>query len=109
MKKDAVERSCWSFPAINARTDIFLKAKPDTHDAAMIDQALKRAHAYADAGASGFFAPGLVDLRLIERLCEGASLPVNIMAFPGVPANAELASVGVARRALDLRPRASGR
>ena len=42
---------------INARTDIFLKAKPDTHDAAMVDAALERARAYADAGASGFFVP----------------------------------------------------
>ena len=44
---------------INARTDIFLIAKPDTHDAAMVDAAIERGHAYADAGASGFFVPGL--------------------------------------------------
>lgn len=82
---------------INARTDIFLKAKAETHDEAMVDQALKRAHAYAEAGASGFFAPGLVDLGLIGRLCEASPLPVNIMTFPGVPSNAELALAGVSR------------
>src|SRR3546814_1181758 len=30
---------------INARTDIFLKAKRETHDAAMVDSAIARAHA----------------------------------------------------------------
>ena len=57
-----------------------------------IDEALERARAYAEAGASGFFVPGLVDLALIERLCAASPLPVNIMAFPGVPATAELAA-----------------
>ena len=65
---------------INARTDIFLKAKPDTHDNSMLDNAIARAKAYADAGASGFFAPGLKDEGLIARLCESTELPVNIIA-----------------------------
>lgn len=82
---------------INARTDIFLKAKGDAHDPAMVDEAIARARAYADAGASGFFAPGLADPALIARMCEGSPIPVNIMTFPGVPANGELARLGVAR------------
>ncbi|WP_425080861.1 isocitrate lyase/PEP mutase family protein [Ruegeria arenilitoris] len=82
---------------INARTDIFLKAKPDTHDNSMLDNAIARAKAYADAGASGFFAPGLKDEGLIARLCESTELPVNIIALPGTPDTATLASLGVAR------------
>src|SRR4051812_43518270 len=82
---------------INARTDIFLKAKPDAHDAAMVEAALDRARAYAEAGASGFFAPGLADLGLLERLCVASPLPVNFMAFPGAPSAAEVAAAGVAR------------
>ncbi len=82
---------------INARTDIFLKAKPETHDNAMLDDAIARAGAYADAGASGFFAPGLRDEGLIARLCESTDLPVNIIALPGTPDTATLASLGVAR------------
>ena len=70
---------------INARTDIFLKAKPETHDAAMVDAALERARAYADAGASGFFVPLLSDLALLERVCAASPIPVNFMAFPGAP------------------------
>ena len=34
------------------------------------EEALKRAEAYAEAGASGFFAVGLRNPELIERLCE---------------------------------------
>ena len=82
---------------INARTDIFLKAKQDAHDDAKVDAALKRASAYAEAGASGFFAPGLADLRLLKRLCDASPLPVNFMAWPGTPSAADIAATGVAR------------
>ena len=82
---------------INARTDIFLKAKLATHDAAMVDAALERARAYADAGASGFFVPLLADLALLERFCAASPLPVNFMAFPGAPSAKEVAACGVAR------------
>jgi len=82
---------------INARTDIFLQAKADAHDQAKVDAALERARAYADAGASGFFAPGLADLALLERLCAASPLPVNFMAWPGTPPAAEIAATGIAR------------
>jgi 2-methylisocitrate lyase-like PEP mutase family enzyme len=82
---------------INARTDIFLKTKAESHDAEKVEAALARAHAYAEAGASGFFAPGLADLAFLERLCAGSPLPVNFMAFPGAPSAAEVARAGIAR------------
>lgn len=82
---------------INARTDIFLIAKPETHDDAMVDAAIRRGHAYAEAGASGFFVPGLADLRLLERVCKAVPLPVNFMAFPGAPSAKDVAATGVAR------------
>ncbi len=82
---------------INARTDIFLKAAPETHSEAMLEEAILRAKAYADAGASGFFAPALKDEGMIARLCDAVDLPVNIIALPGVPENAQLAALGVAR------------
>jgi 2-methylisocitrate lyase-like PEP mutase family enzyme len=82
---------------INARTDIFLKAAASTHDAAMVEAALERAHAYAAAGASGFFAPGLADEALIALLCHGSPLPVNIMVAMPTPATQRLAGLGVAR------------
>ena len=82
---------------INARTDIFIQAKPETHDAAMVEAALARANAYAEAGASGIFVPVLADLALLARFCAASPLPVNFMAWPGAPSAAEVAAAGVAR------------
>jgi 2-methylisocitrate lyase-like PEP mutase family enzyme len=82
---------------INARTDIFLKAAAAQHDVAMVELALQRAEAYAAAGASGFFAPGLNDEALIGKLCAACPLPVNIMVMPATPPATRLADLGVAR------------
>lgn len=82
---------------INARTDLFLTTPAAGHDAALADAAIERAHAYADAGASGFFVPGLADLKLLERVCRASPLPVNFMAFAGAPDAASVAATGIAR------------
>ncbi|SLN61091.1 Carboxyvinyl-carboxyphosphonate phosphorylmutase [Roseovarius albus] len=82
---------------INARTDLFLKAAPEDHSEAMLEEAITRAKAFADAGASGFFAPALKDEAMIARLCAATDLPVNIIALPGTPENSRLADLGVAR------------
>jgi 2-methylisocitrate lyase-like PEP mutase family enzyme len=82
---------------INARTDIFLKTRAATHEPAAIEEALARARAYAEAGASGFFVPGLVDLDQLARICAASLLPVNFMAFPGAPEARAVAATGVAR------------
>jgi type IV secretion system protein TrbB len=67
---------------INARTDVFFEHGGDAAQA--VGEALDRAKAYAAAGASGFFVPGLVDDTLIGRSCEGVMLPVNVMVMDGV-------------------------
>ena len=82
---------------INARTDIFLKAKAETHNEAMLVDAIERARAYEQAGADGFFAPGLADEKMIERLCKEVNLPVNIIALPNVPKKPVLIKLGVSR------------
>jgi 2-methylisocitrate lyase-like PEP mutase family enzyme len=92
--RETAEKSGAGF-FINARTDLFLGQGRDA--AQSIGEALDRAKAYADAGASGFFVSGLTDAALIGRICEGAPLPVNVMVMNGVPANDELAKLGVAR------------
>ena len=93
----AVRRAVGPDFFINARTDIFLKAPIEKHDAAMVDAALERARAYADAGASGFFVPRLADPRQIERVVREVSLPLNVIAFPGAPDKKVWADAGVAR------------
>jgi 2-methylisocitrate lyase-like PEP mutase family enzyme len=82
---------------INLRTDLFLKAKPEAHDSALADQAIERGQAYAEAGANGFFIPGLADLALVERITKAVGLPVNAMHLPGGPTRAQWASAGIAR------------
>ena len=82
---------------INARTDYFLQAKAADHDEALTDAAIERAKAYADAGASGFFIPGLTDLSLVERIVNASPLPVNAMTWPGAPTREQWANAGIAR------------
>jgi methylisocitrate lyase len=82
---------------INARTDVFFQKPAAAHDDAMVDAALERARAYADAGASGLFVPGVVAEALIARIAAASPLPVNVMAMPGVPGRSRLAELGVAR------------
>ncbi|RDS78889.1 isocitrate lyase/phosphoenolpyruvate mutase family protein [Dyella monticola] len=80
---------------INARTDLFLGTgiKPPEG----ILEAKERAAAYARAGASGFFVPGLIDLSAIRELCSTVQLPLNVMVRPGLAHARELANAGVAR------------
>jgi len=80
---------------LNARTDLFLGQQGDP--AQSVGDALDRAKAYASAGASGFFIPGLRDDALIGRICEGVTLPVNVMVMDGVPSTKRLSELGVAR------------
>lgn len=82
---------------INARTDIFFKANPMNHDETLIKEALLRASAYRDAGANGFFVPGLRTAQYIEKLCRLSPLPINVMILPNMPSVKQLAALGVAR------------
>lgn len=81
---------------INARCDVFFQPGV-AHDANAVAHAAERARAYADAGADGFFAPGLTDAVLIERLAKDSPLPLNLMASADTPALDVLARAGVAR------------
>jgi 2-methylisocitrate lyase-like PEP mutase family enzyme len=87
---------------INARTDPFLLkfGSPDE----CLNEAAKRAKAYADAGADGIFVPGLSDLALIEKFAQLTPLPVNIMVTQGVPEIPDLARAGVRRVSLGPWP-----
>jgi 2-methylisocitrate lyase-like PEP mutase family enzyme len=79
---------------INARTDVFF-AEGDPAD--FMESALERAKAYAEAGASGFFVPGLTNDSLIEKICESTTLPVNVMVMDGLSPAKKLAQLGVSR------------
>jgi methylisocitrate lyase len=89
---------------INARTDVFFQRPPEQHDDAMVTEVVERAHAYAEAGADGLFAPGLTDSALIARLAEASPLPLNIMVDDTTPAMRTLRELGVARVSHGPRP-----
>ena len=76
---------------INARTDVFLGNGND------VDEALRRSQAYASAGASGFFVPGLTASDQIQRVVKESTLPVNVMVMEGLASNENLSQLGVAR------------
>lgn len=82
---------------INARTDVVLPLDTSTHNEGHLKEIIERAKAYAEAGADGLFAPGLVNPDFIGRLCDASPIPGNILVWPGVPSSTELADRGVAR------------
>ncbi len=82
---------------INARTDLFLKAPDSDVHAALMDEAVARCAAYAEAGGDSFFAPGLSDVGLIGELCARAALPVNVMHAGPADQIPALAAAGVGR------------
>ncbi|CAM3817342.1 isocitrate lyase/PEP mutase family protein [Rahnella victoriana] len=82
---------------INARTDVFLQQPDATQHPALMAEVRKRLTAYQNAGASGFFVPGLSDVGLIAELCDVSALPVNIMASSLTPPLAELTAAGISR------------
>jgi 2-methylisocitrate lyase-like PEP mutase family enzyme len=82
---------------INARTDVFLRN-------GSIHEAIRRACAYAAAGADGLFAPGLSDVAVIARLAESSPLPLNVMVDDATPPLRVLAEHGVARVSYGPRP-----
>jgi 2-methylisocitrate lyase-like PEP mutase family enzyme len=92
---EAIRKAVGDSFFINARTDLYLKTQQ--YDSALVDAAIERGKAFADAGASGFFVPRLADSRQIERIVRDVPLPLNVIAFPGAPSKAEWASAGVAR------------
>jgi 2-methylisocitrate lyase-like PEP mutase family enzyme len=80
---------------LNARCDVWFGAAVPAFD--QRDEALRRAEAYAAAGADGLFLPGLVDLDLLAAVSAATPLAVNVMAQPGMPSVDDLAAAGVRR------------
>lgn len=89
---------------INARTDVFFQQSSEQHDDAMVAEAIRRAKAYAEAGADGLFTPGLSNITLIARLAAASPLPLNIMVDGATPPLQTLAEHGVARVSHGPRP-----
>ncbi|MDX3656450.1 isocitrate lyase/phosphoenolpyruvate mutase family protein [Streptomyces sp. ID05-26A] len=83
---------------INARIDTFLRGvgDPETRLARTVERAAK----FIEAGASGIFVPGVVDLGTAAELAKNIAAPLNVLVGSGAPAVAEFAKAGVARVSL---------
>lgn len=76
---------------VNARVDNFWFGEQATPEAV-----LRRARAYAAAGADGIFVPGALTAEEIRALTTGIGLPVNVLAHPTLTVG-QLAELGVRR------------
>ena len=81
---------------LTARSENFLRGRPD------LDDTIRRLQAFEKAGADVLMAPGLPDLAAVRAVCAAVSKPVNFMA--GIKGKsfsvAELEAVGVRRVSL---------
>jgi 2-methylisocitrate lyase-like PEP mutase family enzyme len=97
-KIDAIRTSASKAGAdifINARCDVFLARLVE--DSLLIEESITRGKLYASAGADGLFLPGLVTANDITEVVKSISLPLNVMAWPGLAEAAELGKLGVRR------------
>jgi 2-methylisocitrate lyase-like PEP mutase family enzyme len=86
---------------INARVDVFLGgfiggAAPGTQEE-LLPEAVRRAHAYLEAGADSVYPIALWEADALREFTSQVSAPINVMRLPQAPSLAELASLGVAR------------
>lgn len=80
---------------INARTDTYLrKVGAETE---RLEETVRRARAYVDAGANGVFVPGVADADTIAKLAAAVGAPLNVIGAPGMAGTQELRALGVAR------------
>jgi 2-methylisocitrate lyase-like PEP mutase family enzyme len=82
---------------LNARVDVFLRASPDADPETVVDDGVRRARIYAEAGADSVYPIAARGRDAIRRLVAESGAPVNIVAVAGGLGRSELAALGVAR------------
>lgn len=80
---------------INARVDVYLHKL--AKGKAAYDETIRRARRYAEVGANSIFVPGAVDETTIGNLVCELGIPLNVLAWPGLPDAARLRELGVRR------------
>jgi len=80
---------------VNARVDTYLRRLVESERA--YDETVSRARLYREAGADSIFVPAVVDAATIEKLVRAVVLPLNLLAWPGLPDGATLQKLGVRR------------
>jgi len=80
---------------VNARVDTYLRKL--VGDDRAYDETVSRARLYREAGANSIFVPAVADAAVIEKLAKAVVLPLNLLAWPGLPDGATLQKLGVRR------------
>lgn len=80
---------------INARCDVWLKGIGEPEG--RVAEAGRRGAIYQAAGAEGLFTPGLTEAADIAAMVAATPLPLNLLAFPGLPDAKALEALGVRR------------
>ena len=90
--------------AVRAGVDLFINARTDVHlrglavGEAAVEEVLRRAARYRDAGCDGLFVPGLAEAGAIRAVAAAIEpLPLNLMLLPSLPSIDELQALGVRR------------
>jgi 2-methylisocitrate lyase-like PEP mutase family enzyme len=80
---------------VNARVDVFIGewGEPEGR----LEEALRRARLYLEAGAACVYPIWLIDEPTIGTIVRELAAPVNVLYRPGAPSLARLAELGVAR------------
>jgi 2-methylisocitrate lyase-like PEP mutase family enzyme len=78
---------------VNARADVYLRGLGPAEG--RLAETIARGE--REAGADGFFAPGVVEAAEIRAIAQAVKLPLNVLAQPRLPPAAELAALGVSR------------
>lgn len=86
--------------AIKQETDIFINARADTyttkHENAL-EESIRRAKIYQEAGADGIFVPLMEKEEDIQKFVSEIDLPLNLFASPTLPNYETLSELGVKR------------
>lgn len=80
---------------LNARTDVLLHRM--LPGAQALDEVVRRARVYVDAGCDGVFVPGLSEAEAVARVAAEVQVPLNVWAAPGLPPIEQLRTLGVRR------------
>lgn len=84
-------------------TEVFINLRSDTYLLNVENkrsESAKRAKIYESSGADGLFLPCIVDKEDIKAAVESTKLPLNVMAYQGLPDIDTLTSLGVKRLSL---------
>ena len=80
--------------------DIFLNVRTDSYILGLDNaknETIKRIKLYENAGADGIFIPCITSTKEIQEIVESNTVPINIMAMPGLESFDKLEKAGVKR------------